>query len=182
MFCSIRNSKQLLFWQKFDFSSNFGSILQKDRKGEDRLGYSDPMGITSAPATVRSGKRHHVRMCEHAAAYLPASPSYMDSQDSFPSSLEHQRGRRHIFHRPRVRECRRPSLAKYTPLAPSLAKLNLPSSPPPPCEPSARPGELSRLSSRLDSLFFSNSSHPTHREPFLVVRPSQEVSSCGNQC
>ena len=29
MFCSIQNSEQVLFWQKFDFYSNFGSNLQK---------------------------------------------------------------------------------------------------------------------------------------------------------
>jgi len=33
MFCSIQNSEQVLFWQKFDFYSNFGQFSQKDRKG-----------------------------------------------------------------------------------------------------------------------------------------------------
>jgi hypothetical protein len=31
MFCSLQNLAQLLFWWKFDFSSNFGRISQKDK-------------------------------------------------------------------------------------------------------------------------------------------------------
>ena len=32
MFCSIQNFEQLLYWQKFDVSSNFGSNLQKNKR------------------------------------------------------------------------------------------------------------------------------------------------------
>ena len=188
MFCSIQNFEQLLFWQKFDFSSNFGSILQKDRKGGIgvatviRWGSRAPLPPSAAANTTACARAStQLLTClRHQATWMPKTcfpPPLSASVDSvalfaIPLRYSPFQSKR----TPTTIPC------EYTSLAPSPAKLSSPPSPPHPCEPNARPRALSSPLNRLDSLFFSNFGHPFRHDPFFVVGPSQEVPSRGNQC
>ena len=182
MFCSIQNSEQLLFWHKFDFNSTFGSNLQNtEREGiclATVIRWAPGAPLPSAAAeraeprtrpaatqllagrvTARRGRPRPLRLVLLSTS--AAGVAFLPSQSKkTPTSI----------------------LAKFTTHAFSSAELSSPPSPPFLCEPRACPGQPSPLSKRSDHLLPLELWPTSGTSNFLMVRPSQEVPSCGKRC
>ena len=146
MFCSIQNSEQLLFWQKFDFCSNFGSILQKDRKGEDRLGYNDPMG--------------HERPCHRPQLRTPLR-AHVRARNCLPTCV--------------TKLCGRPGLVSLLPWAPAWTASHFSPSQSK-RTPTTIPCEIHptrSLSGQIESTLISATPLRTQRTPRRVFSPLQ---------